>query len=246
MRNKRMFSQEIVGSDTFLDMSLSTQALYFHLGMSADDDGFIDNPKKIVRMIGANEDEIKILLAKNFLIIFDNGLLVVTHWLIHNTIRPDRKKVTLFSNEMSILEIKDNGVYAVSEGLQPSDNQVTTKCPPKLSKDKLSKEQKETSLESFISAQKVANYLLEKIRTINPKFKTPSSSAFEGWVKDIDLAIRIDNRSYAGLIVVIDFIYSNQGAFWKGNVLSGNKLRKHFDKIFMQIPKQKEEKEWTI
>jgi len=245
MRSKRMFSQEIVGSDIFLDMSLSTQALYFHLGMSADDDGFINNPKKIVRMIGANEDEVKILLAKNLLIVFENGLLVVTHWLIHNHIRADRKKDTLFSKEMAMLDIKDSGIYEVSEVLQPSDNQVVDKRVLKLSKDKLSKGNEDSSLNSFISSQKVADYLLEKIRTINPKFKTPTASAFDGWIKDIDLAIRIDKRSFKDLIEILDYIYSEKGEFWRSNILSGKKLRIHFEKIFMQIPKQEEEKEWS-
>ena len=79
-----MFSLRIVDSDEFLDMPLSTQALYFHLSMRADDEGFINNPKKIRRMIGASEDDLKLLIAKSYLIAFDTGVVVIKHWKIHN------------------------------------------------------------------------------------------------------------------------------------------------------------------
>ena len=72
-----MFSQQITDSDAFLDMPLSTQALYFHLGMSADDDGFLNNPKRTMRLIGASEDDLKLLIAKNFVIAFDSGIMVI-------------------------------------------------------------------------------------------------------------------------------------------------------------------------
>ena len=82
MADKRMFSLKIVDSDLFLDMPLSSQCLYFHLSMRADDDGFVNNPKKIIKIIGANEDDLKILIAKGFVIVFDQGIIVITHWKI--------------------------------------------------------------------------------------------------------------------------------------------------------------------
>ena len=85
-----MFSKKVVDSDMFLDMPLSTQCLYFHLALRADDDGFINNPKRIQKMIGVSEDDLKLLLAKRFLISFDNGVVVIKHWRIHNYIRNDR------------------------------------------------------------------------------------------------------------------------------------------------------------
>jgi len=94
MAEKRMFAKSIIDSDAFLDMSLSTQALYFHLAMRADDDGFINNPKKILRMIGGSDDELKMLLAKKFIIAFESGVIVIKHWRMHNYIQNDRYKPT--------------------------------------------------------------------------------------------------------------------------------------------------------
>lgn len=111
MANKRMFAKTIIDSDAFLDMPLSTQALYFHLSMRADDDGFVNNPKKISRMIGCGEDDLRLLIAKKFILIFESGVVVIKHWLIHNTIRKDRKTPTNYQNELSELTQKENGSY---------------------------------------------------------------------------------------------------------------------------------------
>ena len=81
MAEKRMFTQKIIDSDAFLDMPLSTQALYFHLNMRADDDGFVNNPKRIQRTIGASDDDLKLLVVKRFVIGFDNGVIVIKHWI---------------------------------------------------------------------------------------------------------------------------------------------------------------------
>lgn len=111
MAERRMFAKQIIDSDSFLDMPLSTQALYFHLSMRADDDGFLNNAKKIQRTVGANDDDIKILLSKNFIIPFENGVCVVKHWLIHNYIQKDRYKETIYTEEKNKLSIKNNRVY---------------------------------------------------------------------------------------------------------------------------------------
>lgn len=113
MAERRMFAKTIVDSDAFLDMSLSTQALYFHLAMRADDDGFINNPKKIARMIGSNDDEFKILIAKKFILTFESGVIVIKHWKIHNYIQKDRYKKTNYHEEMALLETKENNVYTL-------------------------------------------------------------------------------------------------------------------------------------
>lgn len=111
MAEKRMFSKTIIDSDAFLDMSLSTQALYFHLSMRADDDGFVNNPKKIQRMIGAGDDELKMLIAKRFIIPFESGICVIKHWRIHNYIQKDRYKETVYKEEKSHLILKENKSY---------------------------------------------------------------------------------------------------------------------------------------
>ena len=108
---RRMFAKTIIDSDAFLDMPLSTQALYFHLSMRADDDGFINNPKKIQRMIGSSDDDLKVLIAKRYLLPFESGVVVIKHWKIHNYIQKDRYKPTVYTEEKSMLAVKANGVY---------------------------------------------------------------------------------------------------------------------------------------
>lgn len=110
-----MFAKTIIDSDAFLDMPLSAQALYFHLSMRADDEGFINNPKKIQRMVGASDDDAKLLVAKRFLIPFESGVVVVKHWRIHNYIQRDRFKPTVYQNEKSLLYLKENGAYSIRE-----------------------------------------------------------------------------------------------------------------------------------
>lgn len=111
MAERRMFAKTIIDSDAFLDMPLSTQSLYFHLSMRADDDGFTNNPKKIMRMIGSNDDDMKLLFAKNFIIGFESGVIVIKHWKLHNYIQKDRYKPTVYQEEISLLNEKENKVY---------------------------------------------------------------------------------------------------------------------------------------
>lgn len=111
MAERRMFAKSIVDSDAFLDMPLSTQALYFHLAMRADDEGFVNNPKKIIRMINADEDSFRLLIAKQFIIPFESGIVVIRHWRIHNYIQTDRKKETVYADEKALLTQDKSGVY---------------------------------------------------------------------------------------------------------------------------------------
>ena len=115
MAHKRMFSKDITESDAFADMPLSTQALYFHLGMSADDDGFINNPKRIQRSIGASTDDLNLLLGKRFIIPFESGVVVIKHWRINNTVRSDRYCPTTYQEEFSKLELKANKAYRLKD-----------------------------------------------------------------------------------------------------------------------------------
>ena len=111
MAERRMFAKTTVDSDAFLDMPLSAQSLYFHLAMRADDDGFINNPKKIQRMIGAADDDLKLLIAKRFVLVFESGVIVIKHWRLHNTLRKDRYKPTIYQEEFQKLSLKDDGGY---------------------------------------------------------------------------------------------------------------------------------------
>ena len=120
MAQRRMFSRKITETDRFLEMPLSSQALYFHLNMGADDEGFIDKAKTIQRTIGASDDDMKLLIAKGFLIPFDSGVVVIRHWRIHNYIRSDRFQSTLHQDEKTQLEY-DHSKTAM---LKPLENVI--------------------------------------------------------------------------------------------------------------------------
>ena len=111
MAERRMFAKRIIDSDAFLDMPLSTQSLYFHLSMRADDEGFINNPKRIQRMIGASDDDCKLLIAKGFILVFETGVIVIKHWKIHNYIQKDRFKPTICSEEKKEIVTEEDGTY---------------------------------------------------------------------------------------------------------------------------------------
>lgn len=124
MAQKRMFAMTIVDSDAFLDMPLSAQALYFHLNMRADDDGFVGNPKKIMRNVGAAEDDLRLLIAKKFLITFDNGVIVIKHWRIHNTLSAGRYHETSYVSEKDMLKLKRNNAYTLNDGKEIDDEKL--------------------------------------------------------------------------------------------------------------------------
>ena len=136
MARKRMFDIEIVDTDLFLEMPQSTQNLYFHLGMRADDDGFVSNPKKIVRTIGANEDDLKILITKKLIIPFETGVIVIRHWKINNYLRKDRYIETIYKNEKRQLIEDENGIYSL--GI-PNSNQLTTNGLPSIEEKSIEK-----------------------------------------------------------------------------------------------------------
>ena len=149
MAERRMFTQKIVDSDAFLDMPLSTQCLYFHLNMRADDDGFVNNPRKIQRMIGASEDDLKLLIAKRFILGFESGVIVIKHWRMHNLIRKDRYHPSQYQEELQSLGIKDNGSYTengnqLATSWQPVGNQLATEVS--IGKDSIGKDNNISSL----------------------------------------------------------------------------------------------------
>ena len=141
MAEKRMFSKSIVLSDAFLDMPATTRCLYFTLSMLADDDGFVNNPKSIMRQSGASEDDMRILFTKSFLIPFDNGIVVIKHWRINNYLRSDRYQQTKYLDEKSQIYIEDNGAYGVvnkkygQEELFCDISNIENKEEPKIEKE---------------------------------------------------------------------------------------------------------------
>ena len=109
-----MFAKTIIDSDAFIDMPLSTQALYFHLSMRADDDGFVNSPRKIMKFVGATNDDMNILIARKFVIAFDNGVVVIKHWRIHNYIQSDRYKETNYKEQKALLTLDENKAYKMA------------------------------------------------------------------------------------------------------------------------------------
>lgn len=140
MANRRMFAKTIIDSDAFLDMPPSSQVLYFHLAMRADDDGFINNPKTIMRMVGAKDDDIKLLIAKRFIIPFASGVVVIKHWRIHNYIQKDRYTETKYIEEKNQLIINEKNGYSLKQISlldDENDNVYILDTQVRLGKDRL-------------------------------------------------------------------------------------------------------------
>ena len=142
---RRMLSEQIIKSDAFMDLPLEAQALYIHLNLEADDDGFVNAPKRVARLIGADVDNLDLLIAKRFLLEFESGIVVIKHWFIHNSFRKERKKETVYQDELKTLKIKDNGAYTekVADKLRTVGGQYADKvriscgqnadsCPPNI------------------------------------------------------------------------------------------------------------------
>ena len=164
MAERRMFAKTIIDSDSFLDMPLSAQALYFHLSMRADDDGFINNPKKIQRMIGGADDDLKLLCAKKFIIPFDSGIVVIKHWKIHNYIQKDRYKETVYKEEKAMLAVKENNSYTI--GI-PTVTQLDTECIQTVSKMET---QDRIGKDSIVKDSIDYNGIMDAYNTICPSF----------------------------------------------------------------------------
>ena len=145
MAERRMFAKTIIDSDAFLDTPVTARLLYYDLAMRADDDGFVNSPKKIMRMIGASQDDLSILCMKKFIIPFESGVIVIKHWRIHNYIRKDMYHETKYKEEKELLELDENNAYRLSDNvtnpLQVRDEVVTSPSTQvRLGKDRLGKD----------------------------------------------------------------------------------------------------------
>lgn len=221
---------QIIDTDAFLDMPLSSQLLYFHLVMRADDEGFISNPKRIQRLIGCHDDDLKILIAKRFILTFESGVVVIKHWLIHNTIRMDRFNETVYIDERNSLKIKDNKSYT------ENGNQMATIGKHKLSKVKLIKNSKTQKFSD--QDKKNAELLASLIKENLPSFKKPN---IEKWSEEINKIHRIDGYSYDQINYIINWCQKDD--FWKSNILSTQKLRKQFLQLIAHAKRNIEPKE---
>lgn len=165
MAEKRMFAKTIIDSDAFLDMPQSSQLLYFHLSMRADDDGFINNPKSITRNVKCNEDDLKILAAKKFIIPFESGVVVIKHWKIHNYIAKDRYKETKYKQEKSMLSLDENNSYTEEKILSTECIQPVDKLNTQIRIDKNSKEKNNSASKDEL------NDIIDEIWKIYPNKK---------------------------------------------------------------------------
>lgn len=263
MGEHRMFALKIIDSDAFLDMSASAQNLYFHLAMRADDDGFISAPKKIMRIIGASIDDLRLLAEKRFILTFDTGIVVIKHWRIHNYIAKDRYTPTVYKEEKEKLFIKSNGVYTDHE--RGDDGSMYTPCiqvdniaytnriqkinkpytkriqnvdtsKDKLSKDKISKSNSPKPAASDVPTEATTlSQLLVSLHQSNIDSKyNPAGKQVEKWAEDIDKLNRLDGRSWKEIEEVIRWVKTS-GNFWAANIMSGSKLREKFPTLTAQF-----------
>lgn len=241
MAEKRMFAKTIMDSDAFLDMPLSTQCLYFHLSMRADDDGFINNPKKIQRMIGCADDDFKLLIAKRFVIPFESGIVVIKHWKIHNYIRKDRYNETVYQEEKNMLTEKENGVYSLTENVGlPLDNHNDTQRLPQVRSDKVSIDKsKDIPLkkEPKIFNMDDKEYLLAKYlsKQISERLSKPlrEEKALQKWSADFEKMVRLDKLDINEIKEVL--MFSQKDKFWQNNILSASKFRKQYLTLLSQM-----------
>lgn len=205
MAQKRMFSLQVTDTDKFLDMSASAQALYFHLGMHGDDDGFVGSPRKIARTAGCNDDDLRLLAAKGYIIPFESGVVVITDWNINNTLKNDRYHPTLYSTEKSRLTTDHAGRLTLGNSQETTWNQNGTILEPEPNLTKPNKEDKATTppRSRFVppTIDEVKDYCLERKNTVDAERFFDFYSA-NGWVqgrgkpiKDWKAAVRTWERT---------------------------------------------------
>lgn len=193
MAQKRMFSLQVTDTDKFLDMSASAQALYFHLGMHGDDDGFVGSPRKIARTAGCNDDDLRLLAAKGYIIPFESGVVVITDWNINNTLKNDRYHPTLYSTEKSRLTTDHAGRLTLGNSQETTWNQNGTILEPEPNLTKPNKEGKATTppRSRFVppTIDEIKAYCLERKNTVDAERFFDFYSA-NGWVKGRGKPIR--------------------------------------------------------
>ena len=212
MAERRMFAKSIIDTDAFLGMPLSTQALYFHLCMRADDDGFVSNPRKIQRMVGAADDDLKLLVAKRYILVFESGVIVIKHWKLHNYIRRDTYRETLYSEEKSQLFEKPDGAYTdhkIDQPLRIRDELVDGSLTQdrigkeRIGKDRLNNTGSKRPRFSTPTIDDVRSYCQERGNTVDPD-RFVDFYAAKGWkigkdtMKDWKAAVRTWERRESG------------------------------------------------
>ena len=227
-----MMSLSIMDTDAFLDMPMSSQALYFHLLMRADDEGFIGNPKKIMRMIGSQDDDLKVLIIKRFILAFESGIVVIKHWLIHNNIRTDRIQETTYKKEKETLKLNEYEAYTedvrqVSDKSQHSIDKISIDKgsidTPKISKLIVDTLLKETGINV-----PDGDYIINNLFPAKRLAKKIAKSFEKDGKKDVT-----DEQIISAFI----WMLKEMDTFHKNNSTSISYIEKNYNKIINSIKK---------
>ena len=196
MAERRMFAKTIVTSDAFLDMPPTARCLYFTLAMLADDDGFVNNPKSIMRQVGSTSDDMNILIAKKFVLVFESGVIVIKHWRIHNYIQADRYRPTKYQDEMSLLTLDENKAYT----------QLDTPCIQDVSK---------TDTEVRLGKDRIGKDSLGKSN--RKRFTPPSLSEVQAYIEE--KSYHINAESFINFYASKDWMVGkNKMTSWKSAI----------------------------
>lgn len=240
MAQRRMFSRKITETDRFLEMPLSSQALYFHLNMGADDEGFIDKAKTIQRTIGASDDDMKLLIAKGFLIPFDSGVVVIRHWRIHNYIQSDRFQSTLYQSDKAQLEYDKSKTASLKPIGNCIQNVSKMETQVRLSKGSLDKDSLTTyptvsdNEEEDIPYKEIISYLNEKAnRNYRPNIQKNKTLIKARWSE----GFRLDDFKHVIDTTVKDWSGTKYEKYLRPETLFGSK----FEGYLNQAPRIKTE-----
>lgn len=201
MAERRMFAKTIIDSDAFLDMPVTARLLYYDLAMRADDDGFVNSPKKIMKFVGATTDDLGILAMRKFIIPFDNGVVVIKHWRIHNYIRKDTYKETPYKDEKALLELDENNAYKyVEESRGRAVDEPWTQV--RIGKDRIGKDRVgEDSVEEIITAPIPTTYGDHNLVNLSDAeyqglLNTYGKDITEDYIQRIDEYMYYNNKQY--------------------------------------------------
>jgi hypothetical protein len=203
--------------------------------MRADDDGFNNGFKRIMKISNTSEDDLKILIAKRFIIPFETGVIVIKHWRMHNYLRNDRYKPTAYQEEKARLQVKENGAYSMPEPLGiPDGYQRLTQVS--IGKDRIDEVRKDPLPPEAVDLAKLLNDL--HLSNIDPKAKRADGKTIARWAEDISKIQRIDGRSWGDIEAVVRWV-KTPGQFWAPNIMSGATLRKQFDRLVAEKSREK-------
>lgn len=247
MAQKRMFSLSVVDTDRFMDMPTSTQALYFHLGMHGDDDGFVSSPRKIARSVGCGDDDVRILAAKGFIIPFDSGVVVLTDWKVNNTLKNDRYKPTIYLGERSQLSTGQNGRYEFVPTLEPTCIQNGSTSEPQHNVTKINEDKVVSKAGNPpVSSNKICDSAVQLLNDLSGSCFRPTTKATQKIIaarikdgytlEDIEAVIRHQNSLWGR--------DTKMRKYLRPATLFGNKFESYLSDARRQKPKQ--ETEYTL